>query len=58
MKDKAASLVPCAVCSAPCRWIDDAWVCTRRKACGSEWYPDHGPSYAPPTEPDTTEGPT
>ncbi len=37
----------CSVCGAACHWADDAWVCVRR-SCGSEWYPDHGPEYAPP----------
>jgi hypothetical protein len=29
----------CPVCGARSRWVDDAWVCTRR-SCGAEWYPD------------------
>lgn len=40
----------CSVCGTKCMWVEDAWVCTR-KSCGSEWYPDHGPEYAPPWEP-------
>jgi hypothetical protein len=42
-----AKKIACAVCGAHCIWAEDAWVCTR-DACGSEWYPDHGPEYVAP----------
>ena len=35
----------CGRCGGRCHWVDDAWVC---RACGDEWYPDHGPEYAAP----------
>lgn len=46
----AAAGPACSVCLAPCRWVDDAWVCTRR-SCGAEWYADHGEKWAPPGDP-------
>lgn len=42
-----AFLVLCSVCRSRCRWVDDAWVCTRR-SCGAEWVRDHGPEYDVP----------
>jgi hypothetical protein len=32
----------CPVCGGRARWVDDAWVCTRR-SCGAEWYPESEP---------------
>lgn len=37
----------CSACRGVCHWHDEAWVCD---GCGSEWYPEHGKRYAPPTD--------
>lgn len=46
-RGREASAPTCATCGGPTVWAEDAWTC-RRRGCGDEWYPDHGPAYAPP----------
>ena len=47
MSQHATTEAPrCSACRGRCRWVEDAWVCTK---CGSEWNLDHDPErFAPP----------
>jgi hypothetical protein len=47
-----SSAPKCSSCGGRTHWADDAWVCFR---CGDEWYPDHGPQFAPPGSDDELE---
>lgn len=43
MSGQEADRFRCPACGHWCRWVDDAWVCSKRGGCGAEYTPD-GPA--------------